>query len=177
MKKFSICCVFIICFVIIFGGCANTTGKEGKLLRIHIRANSDLTVDQEVKMKVVSAISDLMSGKFDRCSDIESAKSVAKSNISAMQNAADRVLGMNSVAYKSKVSVSREYFPTRCYGDIVVEAGCYDAIIVELGEAKGDNWWCVVYPSLCFLGAEYDAGGFRYKSIIAERWRKFISSL
>ena len=66
--------------------------------------------------------------------------------------------------YHSKVAVRNELFPTRVYGDFTLEEGFYDALIVELGEAKGDNWWCVVYPPLCFTGTE----NIKYKSKILE---------
>ena len=64
---------------------------------------------------------------------------------------ANDILKSNGFEYKSKVYIHEEYFPTRVYGETVLEADVYDAIIVELGDAGGNNWWCVVYPPLCFV--------------------------
>ena len=85
----------------------------------------------------------------------------------------DETLYANGKNYRSRVIVCREYFPTRAYESVVVESGVYDALIIELGEGAGDNWWCVIYPPLCFVKSEDD--GVRYKSRIAELWRRFIS--
>ena len=62
-----------------------------------------------------------------------------------------------------------EKFPTRVYGEFTLESGYYDAVIVELGEAKGDNWWCVVYPTLCFTGGE----NVKYSSLILKVIEEF----
>ena len=74
----------------------------------------------------------------------------------------------NGFEYTSDASVKREQFPTRVYGDLELEKGFYDALIVELGDAKGDNWWCVIYPPLCFAGGNLTAGNIKYKSKILE---------
>jgi stage II sporulation protein R len=72
--------------------------------------------------------------------------------------------------------VLNEKFPTRSYDGFVLEGGFYDALIIKLGAGEGDNWWCVVYPPLCFLEAEYtDGQGIKYKSKIfeiIENWKK-----
>ena len=74
------------------------------------------------------------------------------------------------------IALNFEYFPTKTYGDTTLEADFYDAIIVELGNADGNNWWCVVYPPLCFLNAEETSTeGFRYKSLIKELIDKFFN--
>jgi stage II sporulation protein R len=83
------------------------------------------------------------------------------------------VLLQKGYSYGARASVRRERFPTRVYGEYVLERGEYLALIVELGKGEGDNWWCVVYPPLCFVG---DSGAkLVYKSKIAEiieRWKK-----
>lgn len=73
--------------------------------------------------------------------------------------------GGERFSYRSKASVREEEFPTRVYEDLTLDAGYYDALILELGSGKGDNWWCVVYPPLCFTGGEC---GYVYKSKILE---------
>ena len=83
------------------------------------------------------------------------------------------MLARNGFDYAARAEVRTEEFPTRVYGDYTLPAGTYTALIVELGSGKGDNWWCVVYPPLCFAGSSQ--GNVVYKSKIAEiieNWKK-----
>jgi len=72
------------------------------------------------------------------------------------------------VLIKSRVSLVYEYFPLRDYNGITVEAGYYNSLMIELGEAKGANWWCMIYPPLCFTGEHDGTNNIKYKSKIAE---------
>ena len=80
------------------------------------------------------------------------------------------MLSKNGFDYKSKVVVRNELFPTRVYDGFTLEEGFYDALIVNLGNAQGDNWWCVVYPPLCFTGSKTP---IKYKSKILEIIKEF----
>ena len=87
----------------------------------------------------------------------------------------DKVLENNGFCYKSKAKLNEEYFPTRSYGELTLTDGFYDALIIELGEAEGNNWWCVVYPPLCFIGAEgSDTNNIKYKSKLYEIVQNFF---
>ena len=100
---------------------------------------------------------------------------MVQDNLDNVESVADSVLSENGFEYKSTAYISEEYFPTRVYGDTTLEAAVYDAIIVELGEGVGNNWWCVVYPPLCFVNAEETStDGFRYKSKLMEIIEKFF---
>ena len=90
---------------------------------------------------------------------------------STLQNICNAYLVAKGFTYKAKVSIKQEYFPTRIYDDLTLDAGYYDAIIVELGKAEGDNWWCVVYPPLCFAAPR--GKNVIYKSKILEIIEKF----
>ena len=85
---------------------------------------------------------------------------------------ADKVLRANGYTYGARASIRQEQFPTRVYDGVTLDAGVYDALIVELGTGAGDNWWCVVYPPLCFSGGN---GNVIYKSKIAEIIGKFFN--
>lgn len=166
----------ILSFCMIFSGCTvNNIGEEGKLLRIHIRADSNAILDQEVKMLVKEAVVGYLEDKLKNVTSISSAIETVNAACPALKREADRVLGENGMNYTSRVKVCSEYFPTRVYENVVVESGVYDALIIELGEGRGDNWWCVIYPPLCFVGRDDCGGEFAYKSRIAELWRRFIS--
>ena len=88
-----------------------------------------------------------------------------------IERVAARVLRENGFSYGARASLRREQFPTRVYADATLEAGEYDALILELGSGKGDNWWCVVYPPLCFTSGN---GNVVYKSKIAEIIKRFF---
>ena len=84
-----------------------------------------------------------------------------------------RYLVTEIYVYKSRAVLREELFPTRTYDNLTLESGFYDALIVELGEGKGDNWWCVVYPPLCFVESGH---GYVYKSKIVEIIKNFFTS-
>lgn len=152
MKKLTcLGAVVLMALIVIFG----TTYKEvnTEYLRIHIRANSNLDIDQYVKYKIKDQVVLTLTPLIASCDSFESVKAIMGQNLALIDNVANRVLKENGFLYTAKSKLCQEEFPTRAYGEFVLESGFYDAIIVELGEAKGDNWWCVVYPPLCFVNA------------------------
>ena len=172
MKKI---CISLILITIIFVTIAEGVSKNGdsaEYLRIHIRANSNSEVDQEVKYLVKTAIVDYLTPIVANCHDKQSAIVALNENASKLESVADKVLLENGFDYTSKVAVRNELFPTRVYGDFTLEEGFYDALIVSLGKAQGDNWWCVVYPPLCFTGNQTQV---KYKSKILEIIKEFES--
>ncbi len=116
-------------------------------VRFHIVANSNSDADQSVKMKVREAIFENMD--FSRISSKEEALLYFKKHREEIKQIADRVLLENGFSYDSYVSVGKKEFPVREYSDFVLPWGTYDAVSVTLGEGKGENFFCVMYPSLC----------------------------
>ena len=104
--------------------------------------------------------------------DLDYALKVVEENTDALEELSRRVLEENGFFYGATVRLAREEFPARTYGSITLPDGVYDALIIELGSGKGDNWWCVAFPPLCFVSAP--GGDFAYKSIIAELWQKYF---
>ena len=152
MKKLAVLgAVVVIAIIVIFG--TTYTQVNTEYLRIHIRANSNLQVDQNIKYKIKDQVVFTLTPIIAGCDSFESVKQVMSENLALIDSVANRILKENSFAYTAKSKICQEEFPTRAYGEYVLESGFYDAIIVELGEAKGDNWWCVVYPPLCFVNA------------------------
>ena len=76
--------------------------------------------------------------------------------------------------YVSNAELRNEYFPTRAYNDVVFESDYYDALILELGSGEGDNWWCVAYPPLCFVGNDLGSDGIQYRSKLLDMISKFF---
>ena len=91
-----------------------------------------------------------------------------------IEKISNEVLFEQGFSYKSDAEIREELFPTRTYNDFTLESGYYDALIVELGSGEGDNWWCVVYPPLCFVNQN---AGYVYKSKLMEIINQFISKM
>lgn len=176
MKKSKRIVALVMCFyaVIIFCGCSAHNNDAARcLLRLHVRANSNSDADQSVKLAVRDGIVRLLERELDGVETFDEAYAIVGGLTDALTAEAERVLREEGFTYGARVRVNNEFFPTRAYGEAVVEAGYYDALIVELGSGKGDNWWCVIYPPLCFVRST--AGdGFAYKSKIAELWKKYF---
>ncbi len=173
MKKLCISLALISIIIVTIVAGVNKNSDSVKYLRIHIRANSNSQVDQDVKYSVKSAIVDYLTPIVANCHDKETAEKVLNEQTSQLEKVADKVLSENGFDYKSQVVVRNELFPTRVYGDFTLEEGFYDALIVNLGKAQGDNWWCVVYPPLCFTGNQTHV---KYKSKILEIIKEFENS-
>ena len=114
-------------------------------------ANSDSEEDQSLKIKVRDELLKYMNSISSNCTTKEEAISVAESHKEEFQKIAENTIKENGYDYSVKINIGNFYFPTKNYGDISLPAGFYDALRVEIGEAKGQNWWCVMFPSLCFI--------------------------
>ncbi len=141
-------------------------------LRIHIRADSNGSEAQAVKYKVRDAVVAYLTPTVSECETKREAIEKIKGKLSEIERTAKNILIQNGYFYGARAEVRQETFPTRVYENVTLEAGVYDALILELGSGKGDNWWCVVYPPLCFSGGN---GNVVYKSKIAEIIRKFFT--
>lgn len=172
MKKVSaIAIIFLIIGVLLFCGVKTNTNQT--YLRIHIRANSNLSVDQNVKYIVKENLVNYLTPLLIEAVTFDRAKEIINQNISSIESVANQVLRNNGFSYTANAKVNDEYFPTRSYDTYTLESGFYDALIVNLGEGVGDNWWCVVYPPLCFSSSGQN--NIVYKSIlmeIIENWKK-----
>lgn len=119
------------------------------VLRLHILAQSDNDFDQDIKLKVRDTVLSRFSHLYDNAKTKEDAIKITNENLSKIENTANNVLKENGVEYRAKAKIKNTYFNTRYYENFTMPAGYYDALEIKLGEAKGHNWWCVMYPSLC----------------------------
>lgn len=147
------------------------SSSNTEYLRMHVRANSNQEIDQSVKLVVRDAVVEYLTPFIAECNTYEKAKTLLTSRLEEIEKVADQTLKINGFNYQSKASVKRENFPTRFYGTLELKEGYYDALILELGEGKGDNWWCVVYPPLCFTGEGQD---YQIRSKILQVIRNFF---
>ncbi len=170
MKNF--CITLILIFIITLTAAANVSSPKPseEYLRIHIRANSNESIDQSVKYQVKDCLIEYLTPYIANCESKQQAEVLLNSKKEYLQSIIDNLLKNQGFSYSSNIVVRSEMFPTRVYEDFTLEEGFYDAVIVELGKAEGDNWWCVVYPPLCFTGNE---SGIVYKSKILEIIKNF----
>ena len=123
-----------------------------KTFRLHIIANSDSEYDQRIKYELRDRIADELGAVFGSCQTKEQTKALAQRNLAYIEQRADEFLQSRGCPYTAVCEVCEDEFPTRVYADFTLPSGRYDALRVTLGEGKGRNWWCVLYPSLC-IGA------------------------
>ena len=161
-KKLFICCITIIMCSSVFIGC---TDVSDSVVRIHIRANSNSSFDQEVKLKVRDKIVEYITPKIEACESSEDVKTILNDNLENIEKVADCILIENGCSYMSSASIDNEFFPSRNYDGVSFPADYYDALIVRLGSGTGDNWWCVAYPPLCFVGNTSDKIEYRSKLV------------
>lgn len=161
MKKFinysRICLILIFLLFIYIIFCAqsysNAVSSElsNSVFRLHVLANSDSEEDQQLKLKVRDALLSYMNTLSSNCNTKEEAIQIATQHQNEFQTIAENVIVENGYNYPVQIKINNFYFPTKSYGDISLPAGYYDALRVEIGEAKGHNWWCVMFPPLCFV--------------------------
>lgn len=120
-----------------------------KTLRLHIPANSDSDVDQSVKLQVRDAVVELLKEPLSECKTRDEAIAAVQEMKSEIEATANRALIKNGADYTASVSVTEEYYPRREYKGIALPAGTYASVKIELGTAKGQNWWCVLFPQVC----------------------------
>ena len=164
MKK-NIFCFIIILFVInLFWGCAIVENEESldlkelnyeeiadKLIRFHVIANSDSEEDQALKLKVRDRIIDKMSIKLEKAESLDQARDILNSSIEEVNSIAREVIIEEGFDYDVNTMLSNENFPDKIYGDYVFPQGTYEAYRVIIGSGEGQNWWCVMFPPLCFV--------------------------
>lgn len=136
---------------------------EDSVFRLHILANSDSEADQTLKLKVRDAVLAEVPELFGECQSKSEAEAAAAQNMPQILETAKRTLSENDCEYGVSAEICEMYFDDRTYGDIVMPSGNYSALRITIGDAKGKNWWCVMFPSLC-LPAAMDFEGLAEES-------------
>ena len=174
----NVCIIFLLSIIISLtavgfsGRNSAQSDLSSQYLRIHIRAHSDDEEQQAVKYLVRDEIVQYLTPVVAHCQTQSQAVQSVRDCLVQIERTAEWTLRENGFFYGATVSVRQEYFPTRVYDGCTLPSGEYTALIVELGEGKGQNWWCVVYPPLCF--ASPSGQNVIYKSKILEiirRWK------
>ena len=124
---------------------------KNTVFRLHVIANSNSEEDQNLKYIVRDNLIQYMNTICENSSSKEETIQIVTNHLSDFENIANTTIEDNGFSYKATVEVGNFEFPTKTYGDISFPAGYYDALKVKLGDAQGENWWCVLYPALCFI--------------------------
>ena len=124
---------------------------ENSVFRLHVLANSDSKEDQDLKLLVRDQLLEYMNQLCSNCKTKEQAIEIVEDNKEQFKQIALETIKNAGYSYDVNINIGNFEFPTKNYGDITLPAGYYDALRVEIGEAKGQNWWCVMFPPLCFV--------------------------
>ncbi len=120
------------------------------VVRLHIVANSNSDADQKLKLQVRDRILSETAHIFSQTANPHEALDLARKNLGFIKEIAENEIRSRGFGYNATVSVGEQAFPTKVYENISLPSGKYNAVNISIGEAKGENWWCVMYPPLCF---------------------------
>lgn len=164
--------VFVFMFSYIAPFIETSENISDQVFRLHILANSDSAEDQQLKLKVRDEI--LKKGKtvFASSNSLKETIELCKNNIALFQQTAEQCLKNNGSDYEVKVYVDKEYFNTREYDEITLPSGIYNALKIEIGQGKGHNWWCVMFPAICLSSVTDD----ELNKYLSEDEQKLVNS-
>ncbi|WP_411169019.1 stage II sporulation protein R [Clostridium sp. MB05] len=170
MKKIIVV-ISLMFFMFGISGCSSSVIGQGleedrelvyedivnEIIRFHVIANSDSEEDQNLKLKVRDKVIEYVSGNLKNCQDLSEARKFIIDNKDNIEYIARSVVSENGYSYEVTSMLSRESFPDKAYGDLIFPQGEYEAYRILIGESKGQNWWCVMFPPLCFVDGTKDA--------------------
>lgn len=154
LKYIFIILSLLFCFIFVsISSYAHTVSGNlsDNFFRLHILANSNSKIDQDLKIKVRDAITEYMKSKNHSYSSKSDAINSVQKELDLYKSIAENVIKESGFNYPVSLEIGNFYFPTKLYGNISLPAGNYDALRVKLGNAEGENWWCSLFPPLCFV--------------------------
>ncbi|MBA4687919.1 MAG: stage II sporulation protein R [Candidatus Galacturonibacter soehngenii] len=126
-----------------------------KIIRFHVIADNDTDESQQLKMKVKNETLKYMKTLLTGTEDLSTTRDILENNLENIKNFALDVVEKEGYEYNVSAEFENCYFPIKEYGSLIFPAGYYDALKIKLGKAEGRNWWCVMYPNLCFVEGSY----------------------
>lgn len=174
-KRFILVSALLIIYVCISAVSythAVTTDIADSVFRLHVIANSDSDEDQNLKYIVRDKVIEYMSSISQNASSKEEVIKIAKANLNKIQAIAAQTIRENGYTYSVNVEVGNFSFPSKRYGDITLPPGYYDALRIKIGKAEGQNWWCVMFPPLCFVDVTSGVVPDESKEIMKENLSK-----
>ena len=175
MKYLSIFLFAVLCVGVLMFGVQNGNSNH-EYLRVHIRANSNEVVDQEIKYIIKDGVVNFVTPYLIGCDTKQKSIEMISSLLGDIEDVCDKILIENGFTYTSRARIDAEKFPTRSYENVTLEEGVYDALIIELGAGAGDNWWCIVYPPLCFVNkSDLNEHNIQYQSYLVKIVKNFFN--
>lgn len=156
----------------------NSYNYKEKLIRFHVLANSDSKSDQDLKLEVRDAVVEYLRPELEKSKNISESEKIIESKYQEIKEVAKKVIKENGYNYDISVKLDYSDFPTKQYSNVVLPAGKYKALKVIIGEGKGQNWWCVMFPPLCFVDEKAyidDKTDEKLKMILTEEEYDFIT--
>ncbi|KYH29413.1 stage II sporulation protein R [Clostridium colicanis] len=152
-----------------------------KLIRFHVIANSDTTEDQALKLKVRDEVLKYIAPKLKEAKNINDSREILKANDEIIKEIAKKVVKENGYTYTINTSLSHENFPVKSYGNVTLPEGNYEAYRIIIGNGEGHNWWCIMFPPLCFIDVTrgqiaYDETEKEMKSVLTEDEYKLVNN-
>lgn len=151
-----------------------------EVLRFHVLANSDNEEDQVLKMKVKESVLNYIEQEMPEGESLDETSEWIRKHIDELEEVAETVVLEEGYAYTVSAAVTTCWFPEKTYGDLTFPQGNYKALRIEIGEAKGQNWWCVLYPGLCFVDAVNaivpEEGKEKLKCVLSEEEYSYLNA-
>lgn len=174
-KKLFVFLPLLLIFTLLFGSLSYTNDASNdisaKVLRMHVLANSNSIEDQKLKIAVKNNILKSTQELFTDCNNLEESIEIAQSNTELIKASAQEVIKKYNKNYDVKVYVDNEFFDVREYKDFTLPSGNYNTVKVVIGEGKGKNWWCVMYPAVCISACSDD-----FDKALTKEEKKLITS-
>lgn len=174
-KKLFVFLPLLLIFTLLFGSLSYTNDASNdistKVLRMHVLANSNSINDQRLKIAVKNNILKSTQELFIDCDNLEESIEIAQSNTELIKASAQEVIKKYNKNYDVKVYVDNEFFDVREYKDFTLPSGNYNTVKVVIGEGKGKNWWCVMYPAVCISACSDD-----FDKALTKEEKKLITS-
>lgn len=174
-KRDLFLCITCILLALLFSMSEERNAEEAmaariapEILRFHVLANSDSTEDQNLKLKVRTMLLNTIYEEMGENASLEETKKYVRSHKNRLEKKAETYMKTLGYDYPAHMELATTYFPTKTYGDMVFPCGNYEAVRVKIGEGKGRNWWCVLYPPLCFVDSSYAVVPNTSKEILRE---------
>ncbi len=182
MKKIIFYILMIITFIGVLSEYSYVNGAENdniadsisnKIIRFHVLANSNSKEDQELKIKVKDKIIEYIFPKLEESNSLEESREILAENEEKIIKIANECIRGNGYNYPVSIEFKRENFPEKVYGNITLPQGEYEAFRVLIGQALGENWWCVMFPPVCFIDitkgqVSYDETEEAMKEVLTE---------
>ena len=135
--------------------CLVQAGIASNIIRFHVRANSDTDTDQQLKIKVKNEVVSYIQPFLENSPSIDTSREILSQHIEDIKDTALDTIHKEGFNYSVNVYFEQSYFPMKTYADVTFPPGEYEAFRIDIAEANGKNWWCVLYPPLCFVDSVY----------------------